>query len=242
MSELLIGILDAFCFISSVNFYPEDDRYYHKPIQQELIKVNEKDYSHVEHELEEEECKNFYQRKNMGMKEDYRALDRRAESHCNQMHGYALAFEFVFKAKELDEKDWAVDFGSLDTIERWLRTTFDHTTVVAEDDPHRNLFEAMDDADILDLRILPGVGCEMFAQLAFDFASDYIDAVYGDRCNGKRQSIRAWSELCNMQEAKLMDGFISSTDVRLVKEAVGQLIIKQSPLTLKCLHDHANLR
>lgn len=34
-----------------------------------------------------------------------------------------------------------------------------------------------------------------------------------------------------------MDGFISSTDVRLVKEAVSQLIIKQSPLTLKCLHE-----
>lgn len=106
----------------------------------------------------------------------------RAESHCNQIHGYALAFEFVFKAKELDEKNWVVDFGSLKPIEKWLRTTFDHTTVVAEDDPHRNLFEAMDDADIVDLRVLPGVGCEMFAQLAFDFASDYINAVYGDRC------------------------------------------------------------
>ena len=82
--------------------------------------------------------------------------------------------EFVFKAKELDEKNWVVDFGSLKPIEAWLRTTFDHTTVVAEDD-HRNLFEAMDDADIVDLRILPGVGCEMFAQLAFDFASDYIE-------------------------------------------------------------------
>ena len=34
-----------------------------------------------------------------------------------------------------------------------------------------------------------------------------------------------------------MDGFISSTDVRLVKEAVSQLIVKQSPLALKCLHE-----
>ena len=32
--------------------------------------------------------------------------------------------------------------------------------------------------------------------------------------------------------------FISSTDVRLVKETVGQLIIRQGPLTLKCLHEN----
>ena len=106
----------------------------------------------------------------------------RAESHCNQIHGYALAFEFVFKAKELDERNWVVDFGGLKAIESWLRGTFDHTTVIAEDDPHLGLFQQLDETGVIDLRVLPGVGCELFAQLAFDFASDYINSAYGDRC------------------------------------------------------------
>ena len=106
----------------------------------------------------------------------------RAESHCNKMHGYALAFEFVFKAKELDERNWVVDFGSLKAIESWLKGVFDHTTVVAQDDPHLDLFQQMEKLGLIDLRVLPGVGCELFAQSAFDFASDYIDSVYGDRC------------------------------------------------------------
>lgn len=34
-----------------------------------------------------------------------------------------------------------------------------------------------------------------------------------------------------------MDGFISSTDVRLVKETVCHLMVKQKPISLKCLHE-----
>ena len=34
-------------------------------------------------------------------------------SHCSLLHGYALSFKFVFGAQELDNKNWAVDFGDL---------------------------------------------------------------------------------------------------------------------------------
>ena len=38
-------------------------------------------------------------------------------SHCHLLHGYQLAFKFTFGCKELDNKNWAVDFGGLETFE-----------------------------------------------------------------------------------------------------------------------------
>jgi len=40
----------------------------------------------------------------------------------------------------------------------------DHTTIIAEDDPHLTLFKQMDVAGIIQLRILPATGCEKFAE------------------------------------------------------------------------------
>jgi len=37
----------------------------------------------------------------------------RADSHCKLLHGYALAFKFVFATRELDARNWCYDFGGL---------------------------------------------------------------------------------------------------------------------------------
>jgi 6-pyruvoyltetrahydropterin/6-carboxytetrahydropterin synthase len=37
----------------------------------------------------------------------------RAESHCKLLHGYALAFTFVFGCTGTDENGWVFDFGGL---------------------------------------------------------------------------------------------------------------------------------
>ena len=37
-------------------------------------------------------------------------------SHCSLIHGYALSFSFTFAATELDDKNWAVDFGDLGAL------------------------------------------------------------------------------------------------------------------------------
>ena len=33
--------------------------------------------------------------------------------HCKYLHGYSLAFKFTFGCLDLDNKNWAVDFGGL---------------------------------------------------------------------------------------------------------------------------------
>lgn len=98
----------------------------------------------------------------------------RAKSHCNQLHGYALSFRFVFEADELDDRNWVVDFGDLGELKRELQKAFDHKLVVAADDPERSKIEYLAQAGIADVVVLPHVGCEKFAELAYDLAMKVI--------------------------------------------------------------------
>jgi 6-pyruvoyltetrahydropterin/6-carboxytetrahydropterin synthase len=100
----------------------------------------------------------------------------RAESHCRLMHGYALAFRFVFATRTLDHRNWCMDFGGLKAVRNWLHEMFDHTTLVAADDPHREEFERLNKLGLVDLRVLPSVGCEAVAQYAFEHVGRIVQA------------------------------------------------------------------
>ena len=106
----------------------------------------------------------------------------RADSHCNLIHGYALQFELQFGSRSLDEKNWVVDFGGLKELKEWLKHMFDHTYLIATDDPHFDTFVELADKNLIDLREVEAVGCERFAELTFDKASSIIADKYGDRC------------------------------------------------------------
>ena len=68
----------------------------------------------------------------------------RADSHCRLLHGYALAFKFIFESKTLDVRNWVVDFGGLKPLKAMLQDTFDHTLLVAEDDPKKQVLLDLD--------------------------------------------------------------------------------------------------
>lgn len=91
----------------------------------------------------------------------------RAESHCNQLHGYAIAIRLVFEANELDHRGWVVDFGSLKSLKQMFVDTFDHKLLVAEDDPDKDEICALAGMGIADVIVVPAVGCEKFAEYAF---------------------------------------------------------------------------
>lgn len=91
----------------------------------------------------------------------------KASSHCNLLHGYALSVKFEFFADELDEKNWVVDFGSLKSLKAWLETKFDHTLLVAHDDPARGYFERMTELNLARVIIVEAIGCEAFAKLIY---------------------------------------------------------------------------
>lgn len=91
----------------------------------------------------------------------------RAESHCNQLHGYAIAIRLVFEANELDHRGWVVDFGSMKSLKGMLEDTFDHKLLVAEDDPDKDEICALAGMGIADVIVVPAVGCEKFAEYVF---------------------------------------------------------------------------
>lgn len=98
----------------------------------------------------------------------------KAESHCRFIHGYALAFTFTFAACHLDDRNWVIDFGALAPIEGWLKTTFDHKLLVAEDDPELERLLELKAASLADVLVMPAVGCEMFAKAAFEYAANWL--------------------------------------------------------------------
>lgn len=98
----------------------------------------------------------------------------RAESHCKYIHGYSLQFKCIFEG-DLDERNWVKDFGCFGDIKKQLTYLFDHTMIVAKDDPLLNQFIAMHDDGIIQIRVLDHVGCEMFAKTVYEMFSKYDD-------------------------------------------------------------------
>ena len=103
-------------------------------------------------------------------------------SHCQYMHGYALKFKVWFEG-EIDEKNWVCDFGCFKSngIKEELASQFDHTTVVAADDPHMEIFEKMDKVGLIQLRVMQHVGCERFAEWVYNLINDKMQKETNER-------------------------------------------------------------
>lgn len=98
----------------------------------------------------------------------------RAHSHCRLVHGYALAFRFVFVTRELDGCGWCLDFGALKPVRAWLHEMFDHTMLVAEDDPDLPDFKQLEAKGLVALRVLSKVGCEATAEHVFRHVARFV--------------------------------------------------------------------
>lgn len=100
----------------------------------------------------------------------------KAESHCRFLHGYALEITVKFSSDSLDDTHWGVDFGKLKSLKEALEDTFDHKTLIESDDPFLELFRSMSQQGIVDLRILPAISCEKFAEYVFTLAEGWLMA------------------------------------------------------------------
>ena len=77
----------------------------------------------------------------------------RDDGHCRWLHGYDRWVEITWEG-ERDERGWVVDFGGLQDLKASLEAQFDHTVLIAADDPHLAAFEALAADDVLDLRVM----------------------------------------------------------------------------------------
>ena len=103
-------------------------------------------------------------------------------THCKFVHGYGVSFKVWFEG-QLDEKNWVWDFGGMKrakgTIDgmnpkAWMDYMFDHTMIVAEDDPFIESFKLMGQAGAAQVRILPAVGAEKFAEYVYNKLQEFI--------------------------------------------------------------------
>ena len=107
----------------------------------------------------------------------------RAEgTHCRFVHGYGVSFKVYFEG-ELDERNWVWDFGGMKRAKtqidgmspkEWMDYMFDHTLIVAEDDPFKNAFLEMDRVGAAQVRVIPATGAEKFAEYIFNKINDFV--------------------------------------------------------------------
>ena len=66
--------------------------------------------------------------------------------------------------------------GTIDGMnpKAWMDYMFDHTTLVAKDDPFIDAFKKMDELGLAQLRLLPAVGAEQFAKFIFEKLNTFV--------------------------------------------------------------------
>jgi 6-pyruvoyltetrahydropterin/6-carboxytetrahydropterin synthase len=99
---------------------------------------------------------------------------RSTHSHCSLLHGYSIGIKLIFESETLDDRNWVMDFGGLKAFKEWSEYMFDHTLLIAQDDPHLDKFKKLaelgthSEGGVCDIRIVEAVGCEKFSELVYN--------------------------------------------------------------------------
>ncbi len=105
----------------------------------------------------------------------------KAESHCRFIHGYSMQFYFEFETPAVDARNWAIDFGGLRPLKDLLEQQFDHTLLVAQDDPEYDKFMELDKMGLAQVREVERTGCEGLSKSLYDYVNEIFLPEYGRR-------------------------------------------------------------
>tara|TARA_Y100000389_G_scaffold94373_1_gene91020 strand:- start:136 stop:600 length:465 start_codon:yes stop_codon:yes gene_type:complete len=107
---------------------------------------------------------------------------RAKNTHCRFVHGYGISFKVYFEG-ELDDRNWVWDFGGMKRAKTlidgkqpkaWMDYMFDHTMIIAEDDPEVQAFKQMDMVGVAQVRVIPATGAEKFAEYIYDKLNEFV--------------------------------------------------------------------
>ena len=119
-------------------------------------------------------------------------------THCQYLHGYGVSFKVWFEG-DLDERNWVWDFGGMKRAKtkidgkspkEWMDYMFDHTVLVAKDDPHLKGFKTMGEQGVSQIRIVPATGAEKFAEFIFHKLNNFVKTKTGERVKVKQVEFR----------------------------------------------------
>lgn len=144
---------------------------------------------------------------------------------CAKLHGYDRSVSFEF-AGAPDEHGWLVGFGDLKRVKSFLEYYFDHTALVAADDPDLDALMHADEQGLIDLRILPyGVSMEMSSLFIWEQVNPFIAAVTNRRCYVSKVESRehdgnsAFFEITDPEVAYAQSWGLSESDYLVQKAA-----------------------
>ena len=98
------------------------------------------------------------------------------------MHGYGISFRVTFEG-DLDDRNWVWDFGGMKRAKTkilgrspkdWMDYMFDHTVIVAQDDPELPVFQDLNKAGTIQLRIVEATGAEKFAEFIYNKLNNFV--------------------------------------------------------------------
>ena len=104
------------------------------------------------------------------------------DTHCRFLHGYGISFKVYFEG-ELDHRNWVWDFGGMKRAKTqidkmspkaWMDYMFDHTMIIAEDDPFMESLKLMDNAGAAQIRIVEATGAEKFAEYIYNKLNNFV--------------------------------------------------------------------
>ena len=127
-------------------------------------------------------------------------------THCQYLHGYGVSFKVWFEG-DLDERNWVWDFGGMKRAKtkidgkspkEWMDYMFDHTVLVAEDDPMRMEFEMMHNDQPrgkqyngpMQIRIVPATGAEKFAEFIYSKLNKFVKEETNNRVRVQKVEFR----------------------------------------------------
>jgi 6-pyruvoyltetrahydropterin/6-carboxytetrahydropterin synthase len=104
------------------------------------------------------------------------------DTHCRFVHGYGISFKVYFEG-ELDHRNWVWDFGGMKRAKTlidgkqpkaWMDYMFDHTMIIAEDDPEVKAFQQMDAVGVAQVRVIEATGAEKFAEYIYNKLNEFV--------------------------------------------------------------------
>ena len=127
-------------------------------------------------------------------------------THCQFLHGYGVSFKVWFEG-DLDDRNWVWDFGGMKRAKTkidgkspkdWMDYMFDHTVLVAEDDPflpdleklYHRPEKGLQYHGILQLRVVPATGAEKFAEFIFHKLNNFVKTETNERVKVKQVEFR----------------------------------------------------
>ena len=104
------------------------------------------------------------------------------DTHCRFLHGYGISFKVYFE-EELDHRNWVWDFGGMKRAntkiddkspKEWMDYMFDHTVIIAEDDPGMGGWKTMNELGVIQLRVIEATGAEKFAEYIYNKLNEFV--------------------------------------------------------------------